>query len=304
MRNMLSVGDLVYLGNPDKSVGFDGAFRVLDPKMCNTGREGMFLLAENLIGQDQSSGIRFKNVPDPINNFYGDSIARKWCEEFYKTHFSDIEKTAIIPTNKSDDAYVKIHTWQLIGGKERDGKCPFVAAPDVLCNDHLFLMSAEEADCEAYGFTDNSSRLAYFEKKPAAWWLRSPHAPDFPKDVGVVFHNGWLLDFVEDKDSIFGKAPLCMRPALNLDMSKVRDILPAREQNATSGKDYKEWVVWFEDESEDDFRNKLKKYTYGRRIYAETPMVSGELGPFARLIMTVFLAFVDRKRKKAGYGEK
>ena len=299
MRNNLSTGDLIYLGNPDDAIRFDGAFRVLNPKLCNTGETGIFLLSENLIGKNQTSGYPFKNVPDPINNSYVDSAARKWCETFYEEHFTSVEKAAILPTNKSDDIYVKTHTWKLIGGKTRDGKCLFVAAPDILCHDRLFFLSAEEADCAAYGFTNNESRLAYFGRRPAAWWLRSPHAPDFPKDVGVVFHNGWPLDFVEDKDSVFGKAPLCMRPALNLDASMIRDIIPVGEQNATNTKCYKEWVVWFESESEEDVQNKLKKYTYGRRICSEMSAKSDELGPFARLMMTVFLAFIDRKRNRA-----
>ena len=296
MKDMLNKGDIIYMGEPERSVGFDGAFRVLDPKICNNGRPGIFLVSENLVGGEGGRGIAFKDVPKPTDNFYAGSTAQKWCREFYERHFSDAEKAAILSTDKSDEAYVKMRTWKLTGGRECDFECPFVAAPGILQGDKLFPLSVEEADCAAYGFADDASRLAYLRGKPAAWWLRSPHAPDFPKDVGVVFFNGWLLDFVENKNSVFGKAPVCMRPAPNLDSSKIADILPAGGQSGERG--YNEWVLRFEGESEEEARGKLKKYAFGRRVCTEQKAASEELGPFARLMMTVFLAFLDRKRKK------
>lgn len=55
-----------------------------------------------------------------------------------------------------------------------------------------------------YGFDDELTRIAFLDGKKAGYWLRSPHADDFPKDVGLVFHNGWLLDFLEDKSINLG----------------------------------------------------------------------------------------------------
>ena len=85
MRNNLSTGDLIYLGNPDDAVRFDGAFRVLNPKLCNTGEIGIFLLSENLIGKNQTSGYPIKNVPDPIHNSYVDSAARNGVKHSTKS---------------------------------------------------------------------------------------------------------------------------------------------------------------------------------------------------------------------------
>lgn len=184
MRNNLSTGDLIYLGNPDDAIRFDGAFRVLNPKLCNTGETGIFLLSENLIGKNQTSGYPFKNVPDPINNSYVDSAARKWCETFYEEHFTSVEKAAILPTNKSDDIYVKTHTWKLIGGKTRDGKCLFVAAPDILCHDRLFFCQRKKLTVQPMGLQITSPVLPILDGGLLRGGLEVPMLRIFLKMLG------------------------------------------------------------------------------------------------------------------------
>ena len=177
----------------------------------------MFLVSENLIGRDSKRGMAFLNERHPKHNHYALSDAKKWCADLFCSHFTKAEQEAILPTYKSDAAYIKTHIWKLNGGKTREGKCGFAPADNILNGDRLFLLSAEEADDEELGFLDEDSRIATLDGKVSAWWLRSPHDPNFPIDVGIVFFNGWLLDFVENKDNVFGKAPVCMLPAFNLD---------------------------------------------------------------------------------------
>lgn len=219
-------GDLIYFGTPNNAIHFDGAWRVLDPEKANTGESGMFLLSENLIGSDTGGGVFFLDERDPKNNDYQGSDAQKWCSFFLETAFSDAERAAMIPTYKSDAAFAKEHTFEIPFSKA-DGSwnmqavVNFDAAEYILNGDKIFLLSAEEADNISYGFDGEESRIAGFDGTAASWWLRSPHDPSFPIDVGIVFFNGWLLDFFENQNNVFGTGPVYMRPAFNLDRSKV-----------------------------------------------------------------------------------
>ena len=258
----------------------------------------MFLVAENLIGKDPEHGLVFLNEQHPKHNHYALSDAKKWCADLFRSHFTKAEQEAILPTYKSDAAYVKTHIWELNGGKTREGKCGFDPADNILDGDRLFLLSTEEADSKELGFSDENSRIATFNGKVSAWWLRSPHDPSFPIDVGIVFFNGWLLDFVENKDNVFGKAPVCMRPALNLDLSKV---VGAKEVCPSDGKDYREWILDLEgeDQGENQAVGKETRYTFGVRV----PIEKSKEPPafiqwFTRLGLTIFLCIVDFVRGK------
>lgn len=239
-------GDLVYYGTPDADIQFDGVWRVLDSERTNTGDPGMFLLCENLIGRDTENGIFFLNERDPKNNAYQGSDAQAWCTSFCETAFSQAERDAMIATYKSDAAYAKEHTFNfnipsflLKEGNAMQAVVNFDAAEYILNGDKLFPLSAEEADNSSYGFVDETARIAGFGGTAANWWLRSPHDPSFPIDVGIVFFNGWLLDFFENQDNVFGTGPVCMRPAFNLDRSKVVTAEEVREG---------EWVLVLEGE--------------------------------------------------------
>lgn len=292
MNQKPQAGDLIYFGLPDKTIFFDGAFRVLDAENTNTGTPGMFLLCENLISRDTKHGYFFRNEPHPDKNCYRGSDAKRWCSDFSVSHFDTLEQTAMIPTYKSDGAYVKIHTWELLGGKTRDVDCPFVAEENVLDGDRVFLLSTEEAASSRYGFPDHASRLAGLDGKAAAWWLRSPHAPDFPIDVGLVFFNGWLLDFTENKDTVFGTGPVCMRPAFNLDTTKVQSF-----EAIADGQ----WLVKLSGETDEAFRAKRSRYTTGTRKPIEGNQEATGFAKFITdLCITVFIGGVELYRKITG----
>lgn len=281
-------GDIVYLGTPSEETRFDGAFCILDLEQTNTGEPGMLLLCENLIGRNREEGVVFRADAHPKTNRYSGSDAKKWCAEFFEKSFSSAEQEAILPAYKSDPAYVKLHQWELLGGKKRMGQCPFDPEENSLDGDRVFLLSAEEAANPGYGLGSDAGRLAGFGGKAAAWWLRSPHAPDFPNDVGLVFFNGWLLDFIENKNSVFGMAPVCMRPALNLDLSKV----VATEQVGEG-----EWVLRFAGESHEQYAKRKARYRYSARQEIEVKQSSGKTADFfAKLGLSVFIPLVDLMR--------
>ena len=211
----IKAGDLVCMGIQDDGIGFDCIWRVLDADQTSTGEPGMFLLCESLIG----GATYFREETSPTTNAYAGSDAQQWCAAFFEAQFTEAEKEAILPTYKSDDAYARVSGLAFMGNPT----VHFDAAPEILRGDKVFLLSAEEADQPAYGFADDNSRIAYYQNEPANWWLRSPHDPSFPIDVGVVYFSGWLLDFYENMNSIMSTGPVCMRPAFNLDTTCIRN---------------------------------------------------------------------------------
>ena len=158
-------GDLIYLGQTDEAMAFDGAWRILDNKKTNTGEEGMFLLCEHLIGNADGSGVYFRNEESPSTNTYTGSDAKKWCEDFYNTHFDENEKSYIIPTYKSDEAF---EIDAAIGFGDKKPKVNFDPEENILNGDHIFLLSAEEGSSEKYGLETAEKRTAgYQEEQPA-----------------------------------------------------------------------------------------------------------------------------------------
>lgn len=290
--------DIVYMGVIDHGRRFDCAFRVLDPDSTSTGGKGMFLLSENLVSERKGKGIIFKKTKKPYDNHYQDSHAREFLKEFFEERFYEVEKKAIIRTCKSDESYVKIHCWELLHDEKHKGEFPFVASMDILSHDALFPLSAEEADNAEYGFDDELNRIAFLDGKQAGYWLRSPHADDFPKDVGIVFHNGWLMDFLEDKSSIFHVAKICMRPALNLDTDLVQEKILVRED--PSG--YREWVFRYVGESETEFERRIGCYRYHRRYVPKKPLKKKKIPAVFRFFLTLFIHHVEINRVKKKNG--
>lgn len=91
--------------------------------------------------------------------------------------------------------------------------------------DQIFLLSAEEANNPDYGFSDDADRAATLAGQDAMWWLRSPHSPTYPLDVGMVFTTGSLMDFPVNGQTGFSvKFLTCARPACNLDIEKISAI--------------------------------------------------------------------------------
>lgn len=242
-KNNIKHGDHILLGQADDTIGFSGEWIVLDAEHTNTGDEGMFLLVKDAIGLNTENGMLYRDIGDDIVvtfdnrgenyaaehpdvlNYQGSDI-QKWCSEFLETHFSEAEKNALHKTYKSDDAYQKPIVF---GGKNTS--VDFDAAEKILNGDQLFLLSAEEANNPAYGFTDDASRTATLNEKEAMWWLRSPHTPTYPLDVGMVFTTGSIMDFPVNAQTEFSvKFLTCARPACNLDTSK---ILEAKEIGTT-----------------------------------------------------------------------
>lgn len=284
-------GDIVYFGKPDEDICFDGAWRVLDAERTSTGEVGMFLLSENLIGRDQLHGLYFRNEKDPSTNVYAGSDAKAWCASFYESHFSEAEKAAILPTYKSDAA-TAVRTSFFSKDEEHQPLVRFDAAEQILDGDRVFLLSAEEASSVAYGLDTDEARIARFGKTAANWWLRSPHDPSFPIDVGLVFYSGWLMDFFENWDNAFLTAPICMRPALNLDVTRIVSVERISEN---------EWRLSSAGETE------TRTYEYGARKEIRQPVMASmllwiALGAILAVnagIVFLIVGIVKRRRRRA-----
>ena len=227
-------GDIIRLGKEDDSIGFTADWIVLDAAQTNTGEEGMFLVAKDLIGADSKNGMLYRDIgedivvtfdnrgeeyaashPDVLN--YQGSDIQKWCADFLNSHFSEAEQSALIKTYKSDAAYQKPIVF---GGKNTS--VDFDSAEDILNGDQIFLLSVEEANNPDYGFTNDKSRIATLNGVDGMWWLRSPHTPTYPLDVGMVFTTGSIMDFPVNAETGFStKFLTCARPACNLDTSKI-----------------------------------------------------------------------------------
>ena len=231
----IQTGDIVCFGEADEACGFDGKWLVLDSQHTNTGEDGMYLVALNLIGDEQGNGILFRDIGDvsvsfsnrgenfaaehPGSTDYQGSDIQAWCETFAQTHLNQAEYGALLPTWKSDEAATIPGLGIPLPGAT-GGTVDFSAAPNILNGDRLFLLSAEEVTNPAYGFTDGSARIAQFKGTAQGYWLRSPHIPTFPLDVGFVFGFGAVMDFPVNANFMFDMGHYA-RPACNLDSEKI-----------------------------------------------------------------------------------
>ena len=220
----LKKGDIFYLGISDEKSRFTARFKILDNEKTNTGEEGMFLLCETLLS-DSGKALKFRTEKKPTSNMYQGSNAKKWCESFYEMHFSEKQKEWIIPTYKSDEAF-SIHA---PFGIEKGPYVDFKPEENALDGDHLFFLSAEEICQEKYGLDKEENRIAPYEKESEGYWLRSPHIDTFPNDVGFIFFNGWLMDFIQNSDNVFLTGGTYARPGLNIKKPSAEDIVSIGE---------------------------------------------------------------------------
>ena len=213
-------------------------WRVLDDQ-TNTGNDGLFLLSEELLGTDiyfqqyyhydYASGIYYKGEEHDgdhtncqIVYAWQGSDTQAWCKDFAGIEgssvadaFSDAELNAILETTKSDSGFTgSTDNW-------------YFASENILNNDKVFFLSAEEAENGAYGFTDNDARIAYYDSNVSGWWLRSPNSA---LTVGIVNSSGRV-------NAAGVKYAWAVRPAFNLDTSAVLFTSAAEDGKSASGMD-------------------------------------------------------------------
>ena len=236
---------------------FNGCFKVLDANNTNTGEAGMFLLSDKLLGEVGTDyGNTMFNDSDNYNTVYQGSNAQNWCNNFLNNTFSEQERVAMIKTYKSDDAYTA-HVTYWSAGEEHSYDASYYAVENILNGDQVFPMSAEEADNTAYGFTTNSSKTGIFNTKRGFYWLRSVY-------TGITYNCGDVCQ--EGRIGYINiRAAMSMRPAFNLDTSKV--IFTTAVSNAKNSGEVgencllpvdeytgKNWKLTIKDDSRDSFK--------------------------------------------------
>ena len=187
--------DNIYFGTWDEE---PIKWRVLDDQ-TNTGESGLFLLSDALLGTGRYGDVYFDNSGN-TSNAWQSSTAKTWCNNFYGSSFSNGEQGAVLATTKSDEAL-------------STGGISFAASENILNEDKVFFLSAEEAENSAYGFTDDNARIANYGNSAGVWWLRSPYA-SFTNYAGVVFGNGPVYTYVVS-------GVWAARPAFNLNLNSV-----------------------------------------------------------------------------------
>ena len=231
----IKAGDILCFGTPDEACGFDGKWLVLDAAHTNMGTDGIFLVSLNLIGGEDGKTVVFRDIGDVSVSFsnrgeayaqdhpgvtdYQGSDLQRFLSDFLNSHFSEAERQALLPTVKSD-AGIAIPGFGLPLPGAAAGTVDFDPAENILNGDRLFPLSAEEAVNPAYGFTDNTSRVAQYKGAANGYWLRSPHIPTFPLDVGFVFSFGAVMDYPVSAKSMFAMDAY-VRPACNLDTAGI-----------------------------------------------------------------------------------
>ena len=159
--------DYIYFGdwNASNSSAPSGPikWRVLD-EQTNTQNEGLFLLSDVLLGTGTYGGVDFDST-SPYGNAWQGSDAQYWCKTFYSDSLTTQEQSAVLETTKSDTAFAS-STYSV----------PFAASENILNGDKVFFLSAEEAENSAYGFQNDTARIANYGNSAGVWWLRSPHA--------------------------------------------------------------------------------------------------------------------------------
>lgn len=196
--------DYIYYGGWDYGTGNTPVkWRVLDDQ-TNMDTEGLFLLTDELLGTGDNGGVMFDEEGN--SNVWQGSDAQNWCISYYQNYLSSIEQNSVMSTTKNDSEYVS-------------GNNSFGEGNEILKNDKVFFLSAEEAESADYGFSDSNSRKAYYNGSPESWWLRSRSINTDnvtgPIWAGIMFY---ILG-----QAIHGNVdgPNCARPAFNLDTSTV-----------------------------------------------------------------------------------
>ena len=196
-----------------------------------------------------------------------------WCADFPEKYLSKEEQAALLPTYKSDDAIV-IPGFSIPLPGAANGTVDFDPAPNVLDGDLVFILSVEEITNNHYGFSDNRSRVAFYKGTESGYYLRSPHIPTFPLDVGFVFSFGAVMDYPVNARSLYEMTTYA-RPACNLDRSKITGLELLANVN---GKNI--WRVYFADAAPDEI------------VYDLSLPVVGEVMDLAGMIRIAFIVIL------------
>lgn len=195
--------DYIYYGNWSALDNYTTSgpikWRVLDDQ-TNTGGTGLFLLTDTLLGSGTYGGVYFDKSSRNSNAWQG-SDAQTWCQDFCSSNFSTGEQSAVLATTKSDEAFTSTYS------------LPFAASENILNEDKVFFLSAQEAENDEYGFTNDAARIADYGVSAGVWWLRSPSA-NYTNLAGVVYRNGYGSNYYVNYD-------YAVRPAFNLDLNSV-----------------------------------------------------------------------------------
>ena len=190
-------------------------------------------LSRLLLSDKVLDNIKFK--ADNTTNEWPGSDAKDWCENFYNTALSAIEKAVLIETTKSDDSYDEEH---------------YLAYENILDKDSIFFLSAEEADTI---FANDTERVAYdLSVNVSDWLLRSPVRPPIPPltiPVGLVDFDGALIATSVEKE--------CgARPAFNLNLDSDLILLtsPAVDGKPTGELDSRSPLVVISTEEPTDLK--------------------------------------------------
>ena len=211
--------DYIYYGNwsaPDNyTTSGPIKWRVLDDQ-TNTGGTGLFLLTDTLLGSGTYGGVYFDKSSRNSNAWQG-SDAQTWCQDFCSSNFSTGEQSAVLATTKSDEAFTSTYS------------LPFAASENILNEDKVFFLSAQEAENDEYGFTNDAARIADYGVSAGVWWLRSPSA-NYTNLAGVVYRNGYGSNYYVNYD-------YAVRPAFNLDLNSVLFTSAAAGGKSANGMD-------------------------------------------------------------------
>lgn len=189
----------VYMGNysPTSSSPEPVKWRVLQ----NAGGQ-LFLLADQNLDQQMYSWN---------HNPWKDSDIRRWLNgtsgtDFLSKAFSGPEISSIAESNVVYSGNPNFPIYPILGGNDT--------------TDKIFLLSIDDVQTEAYGFTDNSSRMAENTEHPRVglsgvynrWWLRSPGSnASIYGYAATVGSNG----AVEYSGSDVRDSDIAVRPAFN-----------------------------------------------------------------------------------------
>lgn len=223
---MLGVGNI---SGWDSTTGYDYIYygswnnkslkwRVLDTKTNmeeSKEGDGFFLLSDVALGTGTYGSISFENNNKrPELNKWQGSYAQAWCKDFAgeigaETNVSDAfttgELNSILETTKSDDEYTS--------NNDRY-QTTFAASDNILYNEKVFFLSAEEVENTDYGFIDWQSRIALYDGGAESYWLRSPVKSDIYR-AGLVELSGRVKEY-----SAYGSS-WTARPAFNLNNNSV-----------------------------------------------------------------------------------
>ncbi|MCD7864241.1 MAG: DUF6273 domain-containing protein [Lachnospiraceae bacterium] len=182
-----------------------------------TNDAGLFLLSDALYGSGASGDVYIDSTY-PYSNAWQGSEAQTWCNTFASSAFSATELAAIIAATKSDNAFIS-STYST----------SFSASSNILNDDKVFFLSAEEAENSAYGFINDAARIANYGAGIGVWRLRSPQTK-YTQRAGAVNYTG-SVDFTHVNTS------WAARPAFNLDLNSVLFTSAAQGGKSAIGMD-------------------------------------------------------------------